>query len=508
MVMHLALFLIVGASGATQRRLDTAKRPRWGARSGAGPRVAHWAVAVHGSRDNQELLGKDESLGHCGVTEFANGYQTIPEDCCLDKGSIKDARLSPALAGIPKHGRQFSAVLRSNATLVAERTPLFVAWCKEQCRHKCERCRFVSASLLNRECSWYAACRPEQLVRFEDFHSYAVPSTVPLKSHEACEAALEASRVQTPWLATCRQRTKLDVSRWGNCPDKPQPPLPEVATPLLQWVRAQQRVVLFGDSLMRDWFTLMVCLLIGASPTARVTPMPGPHFGLHGATVLELPEGATLTFVWQRKEFLPVNGSSPPALHTKPCLAVRDAKVLFFNMKGAHQGYAAELRVDMGNLVTWLQGANPAQQRVVVEYAPAHFSGTPYGEYNASFFSALPASRGGATPEQRGRCAPHNPSLEVPPANNWRRSVMREVAAEYDLSLLAVWNVSARSHDDHTQHFGGGLKAGVRTDCRHWCNPGRTLLSWVDAMLWMNVSPLSQGATITRPLLATESSGN
>ena len=69
---------------------------------------------------------------------------------------------------------------------------------------------------------------------------------------------------------------------------------------------------------------------------------------------------------------------------------------------------------------------------------------------------------------------------------------MREVAAEYDLSLLAVWNVSARSHDDHTQHFGGGLRAGVRIDCRHWCNPGRTLLSWVDAMLWMNVLPSSQ----------------
>ena len=131
----------------------------------------------------------DESPGHCGVTEFANGYQTVSDVCCLDQGSIKDAGLSPALAGIPKHRRQFSAVLRSNATLVAERTPLFVAWCKEQCRHKCERCRFVSASLLNRECSWYAACRPEQLVRFEDFHSYAVPSTVPLKSHEACEAA-------------------------------------------------------------------------------------------------------------------------------------------------------------------------------------------------------------------------------------------------------------------------------------------------------------------------------
>ena len=69
---------------------------------------------------------------------------------------------------------------------------------------------------------------------------------------------------------------------------------------------------------------------------------------------------------------------------------------------------------------------------------------------------------------------------------------MREVAAEYHLSLLAVWNVSARSHDDHTQHFGGGLRAGVRTDCRHWCNPGRTLLSWVDAMLWMHLSPPSQ----------------
>ena len=159
-------------------------------------------------------------------------------------------------------------------------------------------------------------------------------------------------------------------------------------------------------------------------------------------------------------------------------------------MAGAHQHSAAELRVDMGNLVTWLQGANPAQQRVVVEYAPAHFSGTPYGEHKASFFT-LPASRGSATPEQRGRCAPHNASLEVPPANNWRRSVMREVAAEYHLSLLAVWDMSARSHDDHTQHTPPSW-LGARTDCRHWCNPGRTLLSWVDAMLWMHLSPPSQ----------------
>ena len=208
--------------------------------------------------------------------------------------------------------------------------------------------------------------------------------------------------VPAGWVATCRQRTMLHASRWGNCPSRPEPPLPEVATPLLRWVRAQQRVVLFGDSLMRDWFTMMVCLLIGASPTARVTPYgkPPPAASsrtMHGLIVLELPEGATLTFVWHqwnRKEFLPVNGSSPPAMHTKEGLAVRDAKVLFFNMAGAHQRSAAELRVDMSSLVTWLQGASPVQQRVVFEYAPAHFSGTPYGEFDASFFTR-PARRVG-----------------------------------------------------------------------------------------------------------------
>ena len=286
--------------------------------------------------------------------------------------------------------------------------------------------------------------------------------------------------VPAGWVATCRQRTMLHASRWGNCPSRPEPPLPEVATPLLRWVRAQQRVVLFGDSLMRDWFTMMVCLLIGASPTARVTPYgkPPPAASsrtMHGLIVLELPGGATLTFVWHqwnRKEFLPVNGSSPPALHTKEGLAVRDAKVLFFNMAGAHQRSAAELRADMSSLVTWLQGASPAQQRVVVEYAPSHFSGTPYGEYDASWhrpanFTSCP----GAAPDH-SRCAPHNASLEVSPANNWRRSVMREVAAEYHLSFLAVWDMSARSHDDHSEHgvcgrHGGGLRAGVRTDCRH-----------------------------------------
>ena len=302
---------------------------------------------------------------------------------------------------------------------------------------------------------------------------------------EIFDSPIGDPRAQAPWVATCRQRAKLDESRWGNCPDKPEPPLPEVATPLLRWIRAQQRVVLFGDSLMRDLFTMLVCLLIGVSPTARVTPpMSGAHFGLHGAIVLELPEGATLTFVWYRREFLPVNGSSPPALHVE-CAAVREAKVLFVNMNGAHQPSAAQMSTDMRNLVTWLQGTSPAQQRVVLEYAPAHFSGTPYGDYDASFFTR-PASRGGATPEQRSRCAPHNASLidvPVPPANNWRRSVIREVAAEYHLPLLGVWDMSARSHDDHTHKMGGGLKAGVQTDCRHWCNPGRTLLSWVDAIL-------------------------
>jgi len=246
--------------------------------------------------------------------------------------------------------------------------------------------------------------------------------------------------------------------------------------------------VLFGDSLMRDWFTMLVCLLIGASPTARVTPvMSGPHFGMHGATVLELPGGATLTFMWYRKEYRPVNGSAPPP--SRPVETVRNAKVLFFNMGGAHQSSAADMSKDMSSLVTWLQGASPTQQRVVLEYAPSHFSGTPYGEYDQSFFTR-PASRGGATPEQLSRCAPHNASLiddAVPPANNWRRSALRDVAAEYHLPLLGVWDLRARRHDDHTHHFGGGLKAGVRTDCRHWCNPGRTLLSWVDAMLWMDI---------------------
>ena len=224
--------------------------------------------------------------------------------------------------------------------------------------------------------------------------------------------------------------------------------------------------------------------------------MAGPHFGLHGATVLELPEGATLTYVWHRGQCLPVSGSSPPALHTNACLAtVRDAKVLFFNMAGAHQHSAADMSTGMRNLVTWLQGASPAQQRVVLEYAPAHFSGTPYGEYDASFLTRR-ARRGGASPEQVSRCAPHNASLILPRTKNWRRSVIRELAAEYHLPLLGVWDVSARSHDDHaslSRDFGWSPAkwTGV-TDCRHWCNPGRTLLSWVDAMLWMNVSPSSQ----------------
>ena len=76
--------------------------------------------------------------GHCGFTTETG---TADPRCCEDSGALA---IPDSIVGGPE------------ATL---------DWCVEHCRRVCVRCRHVSVSHTQRECSWYAHCDHNRLER-------------------------------------------------------------------------------------------------------------------------------------------------------------------------------------------------------------------------------------------------------------------------------------------------------------------------------------------------------
>ena len=100
-------------------------------------------------------------VGHCGVTsQWSSRADT---HCCESSGYLK----------------LDSGLLRKNWTAAT-------LWCEEQCL-RCSRCVYVSLSLRNAECSWYAECQERH--RRDDWRTLQVrqPGPASRTSRQACE---------------------------------------------------------------------------------------------------------------------------------------------------------------------------------------------------------------------------------------------------------------------------------------------------------------------------------
>ena len=188
--------------------------------------------------------------------------------------------------------------------------------------------------------------------------------------------------------------------------------------------------------------------------------------------------GATLSFLWL----------DPATWGAEEWKAVQSASLVLLSY-GSHAPTRGEAPAFLdGTLAEALakMRCGPRPPRLAVwEYSPAHFPGTPHGELIG----------------WHGRCAAHDRSVKPPGSNlgcpcspacvgcldaftNFRRDFLSDFAANHSLPLVPSWEIAVANADDHPGHHAGAttLRGGAN-DCRHWCNPGRTLQAQVEAVV-------------------------
>jgi hypothetical protein len=157
--------------------------------------------------------------------------------------------------------------------------------------------------------------------------------------------------------------------------------------------------------------------------------------------------------------------------------------VIFLSI-GSHERSPVAFRSRLQNFTTLAD----VRKVVVVEYAPAHFAGVPFGE--------VPGPGAGTAQEQREECAAHDPALEGK-ATNWRRDTLLSFAATNGLKVMPLWDQAVPNFWDHV-HPAARVKG---FDCRHWCNPGTTLLNWAESFIGM-LGHGRRNSTTARPRMA------
>ena len=341
-------------------------------------------------------------------------------------------------------------------------------------------------------------------------------------------------------LTSCAARFGLHAARWNNCANNSStldwvPVALSLQQRLQAWYNesASGGLILFlGDSVMRDVFTLAACLLEGVNALdLRPAFMGNPHHGSasqfifarvrdgrghRGVGLAGIPHGGpTLAFLWAHRvcerytaalsckqarsgnELAATNwtrnleislarvyggdgltaatsffGTKPNPFHA---LAARAGLVLHGGL--AFSQGRAEAEAMMMLTHAWLRRhVRPSAVVAVMETMPAHFPQRAFGEYDPHYHPQLPAAG--------RRCSPHDASLAAArPADGFRRHVATEFAAQHALPLLSTWDLARDAHDDHSlatpQLIGQVDKRLGSFDCRHWCNPGPTMLALV-----------------------------
>ena len=327
----------------------------------------------------------------------------------------------------------------------------------------CAQCHHVSQGT-DGDCSWFRKC-PRL------YESASIHGKPPELTHDTYRVRdsrgllLPSITTADQWVQQCQNVLGLDETRWNNCPV----PARHSANPLLarklqQGLRSgsTSRLLLVGDSVMRDLFTTMACLLLPALELPLVS-LSGLAVGQNGIPIrlpLKHTNTSWLGFLW----FHPRRNATEAGRH-----ALRDADAVVLSA-GAHFMTADSMRARLSRAAaTFFSDGEPRKRFAVLEYSPVHFAGTEDSEYHPGLHDQLQNSP--------RTCVPHNLMLlsnSSTLARSWRRQVLNDFAHERALPVIRRWNLAAPNFDDHPPPATGfGTERFGTVDCRHFCSPGR-----------------------------------
>ena len=181
--------------------------------------------------------------------------------------------------------------------------------CQMLCE-KCESCRYFATSLHGLECQWFAACDLDALEGpSSGYRTFSRHATLKLEDSNVYfpqQAEEDRVAVNHEWVDRCASSLKLHACRWGNCPGQEWSidVLPLAGRLLAALLRRPKALVIVGDSVTRDLFILMSCVLL---PHLRTYPdlMRNKHAGRKGFLTLATyaRDEPLLYFSWMHSEW-------------------------------------------------------------------------------------------------------------------------------------------------------------------------------------------------------------
>lgn len=217
-------------------------------------------------------------------------------------------------------------------------------------------------------------------------------------------------------------------------------------------------------------FTFLACLLDVSTPIKhRFNGHNDPHYGRFGGLRLETEAGAILSFEWISHKY------SLPQPDTALGRSLKHAALVLL---GGHASYPFELwPQSLAQLHAAVRNCTANATVALIEPFPAHFpsfrehrnaNGTapeiPPGEFD---------KRINRNPSRRWfECTTHR--NDTSKSDNKFVTVVHQYAAEHHMPVFQVWRDAVANHDDHP-HL--DVPGSSSTDCRHYCNPGRTIFA-------------------------------
>lgn len=326
-------------------------------------------------------------------------------------------------------------------------------------------------------------------------------------------AALRALRADEPaasnlsFVEECDARLHWNRGYWGNCvPERildlesgERADLVARAHAALATMRANSTLMFFGDSLARDIFILLACVLVRDLTHLPTGNTSSRSFGLYRVESFTT-RGVEVIFARLRE---PHYGKRPYInLRIYPAVlsAIRSAgHITTTYISHSVSGALFDLQMDKFlAMVKEARGRAPGKPQVLPampnislwEYLPVHFPGSPDGDFEGHkrWLNRRARHRRQAINVSTLACvvqpfSPKGRAAGEKQPGPWRLSATRSYAAKKSLALVPLWEQSVNAYDDHCEHSKGSF------DCRHWCNPGRTQLRNLRTLLQVLEEP-------------------